>query len=76
VHLNLHHIVSTKLQFVENIADNTEHGTGFRGNIAKYLQPGRKISCDQPGKERVVLVQYYLAKRCLRRRNCPGLESG
>ena len=65
MHFYLDHVVSIKLQFVENFSDDAEHGTGFRGNIAEHFQPGRKISRDQSGKVGVVIVQHHLAERCL-----------
>ena len=76
MHLDLDHVVSTELQFIENIADSAEHGAGFSGDIAERVQPGRQIGRDQAGKEGVMIVQHHLAEWCPGCRNGSRLDSG
>ena len=76
MHLALDHVVTTQLQFIENIADDAKHGASFRADIAEHVKSGRKIGRDQAGKEGVVIVQHHLAEWCPGCGNGSRLDSG
>ena len=76
MHLDLDHVVTTQLQFIENIANDAEHGASFRADIAEHVKSGGKICRDQAGKEGVMIVQHHLAEWCPGCRNGSRLDSG
>ena len=73
--LDLDHVASAELQFFEDITNCRQHCASFGSDIPEHLDTRRKVSCYQPGKEGVLVIQYHLAKGRVRFGNSPRLDT-
>ena len=71
--LDLDHFAFAELQFLEDIANRRQHRASFGRDIPEHLDTRREVSCHQPGKEGVLVIQYHLAKGRVRFGNRPRL---
>jgi len=62
VDLDLYHVFTGELQFVEYVANDGEYRAGFGGYIAEHGDSDGEISRDQAGQEGVMLVQHHLTE--------------